>query len=124
MPGTKQASTYRKKRKRTFHGTQRQDLREEGDQQAPLALGQSTTSCSPAKPNRSSEKISSNCPVLERMANQVITRKKALDLGQESPTGVVKAYGYKVIDTRSLQQVFRDSVICAMCRSPEGKLDL
>ena len=58
------------------------------------------------------------------MANQVITRKKALDLGQESPIGVVKAYGYKVIDTRSLQQVFRDSVICAMCRSPEGKLEL
>ena len=42
MPGTKQAATYRKKRKRTFHGTQKQELlqteagHEEGFQQQPL----------------------------------------------------------------------------------------
>eukprot|EP00795_Rhopilema_esculentum_P002502 gene2502-697_t len=110
----KQAATHRKKRKRMFYGIQKQD-------QQSSSLGQGlSTAISPGKPNRSSEKISSNCPVLEKMDSQIMTRKRALHLGKETPTGEVLAYGYKIIDTDCLRQFINNTVICAKCRSSEG----
>eukprot|EP00795_Rhopilema_esculentum_P005323 gene5323-492_t len=98
----------------------RTESRPEDNQQS-SSLGQGlSTAISPGKPNRSSEKISSNCPVLEKIDSQIMTRKRALDLGQETPTGEVLAYGYKIIDTDCLRQFINNTVICAKCRSSEG----
>ena len=56
---------------------------------------------SPAKKNRSFEKINRKCPLIESKMSKVHTRKMKMELGLEmsSPNKIVRCHSNKIIDS-------------------------
>ena len=130
MPGSKQRSTYRKKRARVFAGRRKQEVALEESDGNGAALGHvstpsSSTAHSPPKRNRSEEKINENCPLIMRLNEAVVIRRRALELGIDSQSKkVVKSHGNHIISSSCLQQEILSAVICASCQNSKGKLQL
>ena len=124
MPGRKERSKYKKTRKH-FHGVRKQELQHDAPNE-----GQSASAtphlCSPAKVNRSLEKINRNCPILKAKNNTVLTRNKAFMMGYASTSmkQITKIHSNKIIASSSLQDFFNKSAICSSCKSSQGTLEL
>ena len=89
MAGTKQRTFYRKKRKRTFGGVEKQDL----PMQSTACNDTDTVAgSSPVKKSRSFEKINRTCPLIESEMSEVHTRKMKIEFGLEmsSPNNIVR----------------------------------
>ena len=141
MVGKKNSSKYRKKR-RGFGGQRRQEIEREDNGESrnesmTSDVGPSTST--PVKTadeaNRSLEKISINCPILEKERSQVLTRKRAKSLGLESiamkrrkkvheKSYIQDAHGFKLMKANKLQHALSQAAICGSCKSPKGKLIL
>ena len=100
MPGYKQTTKYNKRRKHVFSGVRKQEITTSelaGD--VPV----SENSCSPAKKNRSLDKITRNCPLDESANSHVLTRNMRFELGLLSnQKDVVKFHSNKIIDSTLL----------------------
>ena len=123
MTGTKQRTVYRKKRKRTFGGVKKQDLTMQS------TAGNDTDTIagsSPAKKNRSFEKINRNCPLIDSEMSKVHTRKMKIELGLEmsSPNNIVRCHSNKIIDSTLLQECISEAAICSKCKSSKSRLEL
>ena len=114
MPGKKQRSVYRRKRKHGFYGVQKQFLKVDSSRstssdsgndveevlQSSQQPGPSTSSTSPQYSkntfgnliNRSLEKLTRNCPILaeEQIDDTVNIRKRKLDLYNKNTVGLVR----------------------------------
>ena len=94
MPGYKEKNKYRKKRSKVFTGIKKQDIQDGGP-----TTSTNPSICSPVKLNRSFEKIKANCPLLEAEKNQIVTRKRAFELGvNNDERTTAKAHSYKLMD--------------------------
>ena len=122
MTGAKQRTVYRKKRKRTFGGVKKQDLPIQS------TVGNDTDTIagsSPAKKNRSFEKINRNCPLIESEMSKVQTRKMKIELGLEmSSPNNVRCHSKKIIDSTLLQECISEAAICSKCKSSKSRLEL
>ena len=123
MTGAKQRTVYRKKRKRTFGGVKKQDL--------PMQSTESNDTdtiagSSPAKKNRSFEKINRNCPLIDSEMSKVHTRKMKIELGLEmsSPNNIVRCNSNKIIDSTLLQECISEAAICSKCKSCKNWIQL
>ena len=140
MPGRKENSRYKKKRK-GFHGVQKQNMPVHHQQQTPstsAASNDSTPSTSynnqlkqntsPDKINRSFEKIERNCPLKTKEESKIFTRKRAFtELGLfdiSYPPKKQECYGNKIIDSSLLQTAINNSTICKHCKNPNSYLVL
>ena len=148
MVGTKKTSVYRKKRKGAFSGRRKQEQYEYGVEDhesiregfdGVVGPSTSTPGKSPVKGNKSFEKISRNCPLLEKDYNNILTRKRALSLGIEpgkkkrrktvdegnsSTADHSAAHGFKLIKIHNLQDALLKTAICGSCKSAKGKLTI
>ena len=130
MPGSKQRSTYRKKRARIFSGKRKQEVTlAESDGNVgslgPVSTPSSSVAHSPPKRNRSEEKINENCPLIIKQNEAVVTRRRALELGIDSQNKkIVKSHGNHIISSSCLEQEILSAVICASCQNSKGKLQL
>ena len=123
MTGAKQRTVYRKKRKRTFGGVKKQDLPIQS------TAGNDTDTIagsSPAKKNRSFEKINRNCPLIDSEMSKVHTRKMKIELGLEmsSPNNIVRCHSNKIIDSTLLQECISEAAICSKWKSSKSRLEL
>ena len=118
MPGSKQRSTYRKKRARAFSGKRKQEVTL-AESDGNVALGpvdrpSSGVAHSPSKRNRSEEKINENCPLIIKQNEAVVTRRRTLELGIDSQNKkIVKSHGNHIISSSCLEQEILSAVICA-----------
>ena len=128
MPGRKENSRYKKKRK-GFHGVQKQNMPVHHQQQTTstsAASNDSTPSTSyndqlkqntsPDKLNHSVEKIEWNCPLKTKEESKIFTWKRAFtELGlfdKSYPPKKQECYSNKIIDSSSLQTAVTNSIIC------------
>ena len=80
---------------------------------------------SPAKKNRSFEKINRNCPLIESEMSKVQTRKMKIELGLEmSSPNNVRCHSKKIIDSTLLQECISEAAICSKCKSSKSRLEL
>ena len=150
MPGKKQRSVYRRKRKHGFYGVQKQFLKVDSSRstssdsgndveevlQSSQQPGPSTSSTSPQYSkntfgnliNRSLEKLTRNCPILaeEQIDDTVNTRKRKLDLYNKNTVGLVRehAHGFKVMNINNLLTSLSSAAVCRLCKDPKGTLQL
>ena len=123
MTGTKQRTVYRKKRKGTIGGVKKQDLPMQS-----TASNETDTifESSPAKKNRSFEKINKKCRLTESEMSKLHTRKMKAELGLEisSPNNIVRCHSNKIIDSTLLQECISEAAICSRCKSSKSRLEL
>ena len=121
MPGYKEKNKYRKKRSRVFTGIKKQDIQDGGP-----TTSTNPSICSPVKLNRSFEKIKANCPLLEAERNQIVTRKRAFELGvnNDERTTLRRHISYKLMDVTLLQESISKAEICSECKKPKISLQL
>ena len=140
MPGRKENSRYKKKRK-GFHSVQKQNMPVHHRQPttSTSASNDSTTrstsyndqlekKTSPDKLNCSLEKLERNCPLKTKEESKIFRRKRAFtELGlfdTSYPPKKQECYGSKIIDSSLLQTAINNSTICKHCKNPNSSLVL
>ena len=149
MPGRKQISLYRQKRKRGFYGVQKQFVEQEAsrndsatvDDDEDVVLSQEPGPSSPStipknfkSPsgkliNKSLEKLKRNCPLFaEEQSEYINERRKCLDLYSKDSLGLASgrelAHGFKVMNTSNLLTSLSKAAVCRLCKDPKGTLQL
>ena len=125
MPGTKQRSSYKKKRPRVFtgHKNSAESSEHNDNSNNDIVMSKQNKISSPAKKHMSEEKLSKNCPLSQAENEGVMTRQQSHELGfASSSKKIVKGHSNKIIDSVLLQQCISDAAICSICKSPKSKL--
>lgn len=121
MPGNKQKTKYKLKRKNVFAGRRKQEIQDGGDTEITTNI---EPQISPKKRNKSEEKLNRSCPLIQAELTQTLTRNRAVSLGLLAGKNKVKVNSFKIIDAASLQTFLTSSAICSSCKSAKGKLKL
>ena len=125
MPGSKQRSTYRKKRARIFSGKRKQEVTlAESDGNVgslgPVSTPSSSVAHSPPKRNKSEEKINENCPLIIKQNEAVVTRRRALELGIDSQNKKNCKKSWKPYHIKFLFRA-RNIISCDLCQLSKFK---
>ena len=121
MPGHLERSKYRKKR-RGFPGTKKQFVVTENTH---VSRSEPKIIQSPAKANKSFEKLNTNCLNLNEERNILLTRNKSFQLGiVNSSRQPIKANSNKIFSGEMLQDCISKAAICSRCKNPKSSLQL
>ena len=122
MPGKKQKTKYKRKRKKIFTGTRRQETGRQSEENVVAA----ENVVSPVKLSKSEEKLKRNCPLTEIETNEVLTRSKTIKLGRShtTQTTTTKIHDNKLVDSTLPQNFLFNSAVCSSCKNKRSKLEL
>ena len=122
MPGKKQKTKYKRKRKKIFTGIRREETERQSEENVVAA----ENVVSPVKLRKSEKKLKRNCPLTEIKTNKVLTRSKTIKLGlsHTTQTTTTKIHDNQLVDSTLLQIFLFNSAACSSCQSKRGKLEL
>ena len=122
MPGKKQKTKYKRKRKKIFTGIRRQETGRQSEENVVAA----ENVVSPVKLSKSEEKLKRNCPLTEIETNEVLTRSKTIKLGRShtTQTTTTKIHDNKLVDSTLPQNFLFNSAVCSSCKNKRSKLEL